>query len=280
MSLRLLIPVLYFSFITTPYAADQVKTYDVRGVIRELRPDKKEIVIKHETIPGYMNAMVMPFTVRDSKLFQKVAVGDSVAFKLKVTDKDDWMEDIKVTAHGKDPMVTPKAIPSVKPGQILSFKGVKLVDQNGRTFDLEETRGKTLVLTFFFTQCPFPKMCPLLAAKFSEVQKTLSERGQKDILLLSVTIDPEHDGPSTLLRYASQYKADPLYWRFATGELRTITKLALLCGVNFWEDNGIVNHTLRTLVIAPDGEVKRVFADNSWSAKGLVLELKVIQNKP
>jgi len=266
---RSIISALFLSLTTAPHAAEKVKSYDVRGVIRELRPDKKEMVIKHETIPGYMEAMIMPFTVRDPKFFEQVLVGDSVAFKLRVTKKEDWMEDLKVTSRGKDSAVKPKALPAVKVGEILHFKGIPLVDQNGRNFDLEETRGKTLVLTFFFTRCPFPKMCPLLADKFSAVQKQLLAKGQKDILLLSVTIDPTRDRPDVLFRYASQYKADTAYWRFATGHLKDITKLALMCGVNFWEENGLLNHSLRTLVVSPTGKVEHIFAGNDWTAKWL-----------
>ena len=266
---RFISSALFLSLTTAPHAAEKVKSYDVRGVIRELRPDQKEMVIKHETIPGYMEAMVMPFTVRDSKLFEQVLVGDSVAFKLRVTKKEDWMEDLKVTARGKDSAVTPKSLPAIKVGEILPFKGIKMVDQNGRDFDLEETRGKTLVITFFFTRCPFPKMCPLLADKFSAVQKQLLAKGQKSTLLLSVTIDPARDLPDVLLRYASQYKADTAHWRFATGNIKDITKLALMCGVNFWEENGLLNHSLRTLVLSPEGKVKLIFSDNNWAVEQL-----------
>lgn len=259
-----------FSLVMASQAADKVTSYDVRGVIQELRPEKKEMIIRHETIPGYMDAMVMPFSVRDAALFQQVAVGDSVAFKLKVTAKEDWMEDLKVTARGKKPEAPAKGVPTVKPGEVLSFKGIKLVDQNGRAFDLEETRGKTVVLTFFFTRCPFPKMCPLLADKFAAVQKALAAQGAQDTLLLSITIDPAHDRPDALLRYASHYQANVKYWQFATGEMKDISRLGLLCGADFWEDSGLINHALRTLVISPAGEVQRVYADNEWSPEQLV----------
>jgi protein SCO1 len=267
------IPALFLALLTAAPAAEKVKSYDVRGVIRELRPDRKEMVIKHETIPGYMDAMIMPFTVRDARLFEQVLVGDSVAFKLRVTKKEDWMEELKVTSRAKSSKTVPQALPTARLGEILSFKGIKLVDQNGRAFDLEETRGKTLVLTFFFTRCPFPKMCPLLADKFEGVQKQLVAKGKTDTLLLSVTIDPEHDRPAVLHRYASQYKADPSYWRLATGELRSITKLAMLCGVDFWEENGLINHSLLTLVLSPDGKITYSFPNNDWSVDAMLNRL-------
>ena len=57
------------------------------------------------------------------------------------------------------------------------------------------------------------------------------------------------------------------------GDLREITRLALLCGASFWEDNGLINHTQRTLVIAPDGTLRRIFTDNDWKSEELADEL-------
>ncbi len=266
---RLLMLAGAISLVVASPAAEKETSYDVRGVIQELRPEKKEMVIRHETIPGYMDAMVMPFTVRDPALFQQVGVGDSVTFKLRVTQQQDWLEDLKVTAHGKEPDTPAKAVPAIKAGQTLSFKGIKLLDQDGRAFDLDETRGKTVVLTFFFTRCPFPNMCPLLANKFAALQRRLVAQGAKDTLLLSITIDPKRDRPETLKRYASQYKADPKYWQFATGEVAEISKLGVLCGVSFWDENGLINHSLVTLVISPTGKLTQVYRDNDWALEQL-----------
>jgi len=253
--------------------AEKVQSYQVRGVIRELRPEKKEMIIKHETIPGYMEAMVMPFTVRDAKSFKQVAPGDTVIFTLRVTDTEDWMENVKVITRGKTAVSASKAVSDVKPGTRLPLKGIRLLDQDGREFDLGEIKGKAVALTFFFTRCPFPKMCPLLAAKFTAAQKLLVSADAKNTLLISVSIDPENDRPEVLRLYARTHQVNPAYWRLATGDLKSITQLALLCGVNFWEEKGLVNHSLRTLVIGPDGKVRRVLADNEWSAEELVQAL-------
>ena len=274
MTLRIPVLAACLLLATALHAADKVQSFQVRGVIRELRPDKMEIVIKHETIPGYMDAMTMPFTVRDAKNFKELALGDTVSFKFSVTEKEDWLEDIKVIARARTLVVGPKPLPEVKPGSVLDFKNIKLVDQDGRPFDLAETRGRAVALTFFFTRCPFPTMCPLLASKFAEAQKLLPAEDLKGAPLISISIDPQNDRPEVLKRYAQTHHADTTRWCFATGELGGITRLALLCGVNFWDEKGLVNHSLRTLVISPDGRVKRVFSDNAWSAGDLIQELR------
>lgn len=252
------------------------QTFEVRGVVRELRRDKSELVIKHEAIPGYMDAMVMPFTVRDARLFDQVAPDDSISFKLKVTDKADWIEKIKVIARGR-PIATPKKPDAVlKKGTKLPLKEIELTDESGRPFNLAGNSDRAVALTFFFTRCPFPKMCPLLSSKFAEAQKLLAADPitPKNPLLVSITIDPERDTPDVLRRYAKMQKADPALWCFATGKLESVTKLAFLCGTDFWEDNGLINHSLRTLIFDSDGRVQRVFTDNDWTPEELVSELR------
>jgi protein SCO1 len=257
-------------------ATDGVRFFQGRGVVRELRLDRAEVVIKHEAIPNYLDAMVMAFPVKDAGLFDGVAVGDTVSFKLRVTNQEDRLEALKVIAHGAPSPPATAVLQQVKAGTVLDFKGIKLLDQAGRPFLLETTRGRPVVLTFFFTRCASPKMCPLLAANFAAVQKLLvAEHAQSPTpLLISVSIDPINDRPDVLGRYAQAFNSDPAFWRLATGELSQISRLALLCGVVFWDEKGTLTHSTCTIVIRPDGTVYRVFRDNKWSPREMVKALR------
>ena len=258
-------------------AAETERFFQGRGVVRELRLDRKEVVIKHEAIPNYMDAMVMAFSVKDEGLLKGVAVGDTVSFTLRVTDKEDRVEVLKVLARGAASAAPLPKLQPVRVGTVLDFKGIKLLDQDGKPFLLEHTRGRPLALTFFFTRCAAPKMCPLLAANFAGVQQLLAAETSTAPapLLVSVSIDPLNDKPDVLNRYAKAHGADPAFWRLATGELFQIDRLALLCGVDFWDEKGTLTHTTRTLVIGPSGDVFRVFRDNSWSPREMAKALRL-----
>lgn len=252
------------------HAAEKVQSFQVRGVVRELRPDKKEMVIRHETIPGYMDAMVMPFTVRDSKSFKQVRPGDRVTFRLNVTDTADWIESIKVEGHDKaKPGTDGERSRGLKEGDAFPFRDYDLIDSKGKAFELEKLKGSPVAVTFFFTRCPIPTMCPLLASKFARVQALMAADAPTSWrwTMLSVSIDPAHDTPEALERYAKQHKADPLHWKFVTGPLKDIVSLAQGCGVDFWDEGGLINHSLRTVVIDAEGRVKKVFSDNAWAEK-------------
>ena len=72
-----------------------------RGVIREMPPDRREVVIKHEAVPGYMAAMTMTFNVRDRNELSGLAVGDQVTFVLTVTPQTHWISNVRKAPGAK-----------------------------------------------------------------------------------------------------------------------------------------------------------------------------------
>jgi protein SCO1/2 len=256
--------------------AEEVRDFTVRGVVREAKPGKSQLVVKHEEIPGYMDAMTMPFQVRDPKILESVKAGDDITFQLHVTDKEHWIDGLKMFG------VSEKEAPRAKVTDIAPFKpgdplpALTFTDERGQPLRLEDYRGKALALTFIYTRCPLPNFCPLLAEKFRTVQETLlaDPAAPKNWQLLSVTIDPEHDTAEALQRYAKLQRADAAHWRFATGELRDITVLGLRSGLEFWEGGSEITHNLRTVVFDAHGRMRKVFSENTWTAAELAEELR------
>src|SRR5262245_49881981 len=69
--------------------------FQVKGVVVAVKPQEKTIRIRHEEIPGYMEAMTMPFEVKDTNELAGVRDGDSVAFRMLVTETDGWIDQVK-----------------------------------------------------------------------------------------------------------------------------------------------------------------------------------------
>jgi protein SCO1/2 len=255
------------------------RTFEVRGLVEKLIPDRGEVVIRHETIPGYMDAMTMPFRAPKSQDLAGLRPGDTITFRLNVTEHDGWIDQVKVIAPARPdthPLTAP-ALPNLDPIRIgQPFPDATLTDEHGRDFNLSSYHGNSVAITFIFTRCPYPTFCPRITGNFATVQSDLSaDAGAPgNWRLLSVTIDPDHDTPEALRAYAEAHKADPAHWRFATGSLRAITTLALRCGLNFWDENGLIQHNLRTIVIDAGGKVRRVFSDNEWKPAEVERELR------
>jgi Cu/Ag efflux protein CusF len=84
-------------FFDTARARRQSSTqiFQVKGVVVELDPDGRTVKIKHEEIPGYMGAMTMPFEARPTNELSGLSPGDTVSFRMSVTDTDGWIDQIK-----------------------------------------------------------------------------------------------------------------------------------------------------------------------------------------
>lgn len=76
-----------------PASGVEAKRYTVRGVIKNIDVAKKRVSIAHEDIPGFMNAMTMPFDVKDASLLTGLAVGDAVSFSFTVDDGGNMLID-------------------------------------------------------------------------------------------------------------------------------------------------------------------------------------------
>jgi protein SCO1/2 len=99
----------------------------------------------------------------------------------------------------------------------------RLLNQDSVLVTEAALRGKIHVADFFFTQCQ--TICPKLSSQLSRVQEVFSQN--PDLKLISYSIDPEHDTPSVLRRYARDYDARPDRWTFVTGPQAAIYRLAL-----------------------------------------------------
>jgi Copper binding periplasmic protein CusF len=82
----------------------QSTRYRVLGTVLSLRPDNRELVLDADSVPGYMPAMAMPFSVRDTSVFGQVRPGDNISADIVVVAGSSWLEN--VTVQGEAPIVT------------------------------------------------------------------------------------------------------------------------------------------------------------------------------
>ena len=73
-------------------SANTNQVFEVKGVIKELKPDGKTVEIRHEAITNYMPAMVMPFEAKEPKELVGLKAGDEVKFRMTVTEDDFWID--------------------------------------------------------------------------------------------------------------------------------------------------------------------------------------------
>ena len=255
------------------------QSFQVKGVVISVKTLEKTVEIKHEEIPGYMPAMTMPFEVRDTNELAGLQSGDSVAFRMLVTDTEGWIDQIRKLAASpaNAPPSTFRLVREVEPlnpGDPLPHYA--FTNQFGQPIATDQFKGQALAVTFLFTRCPFPTFCPLMANHFAEAQQKLlaMPNSPTNWQLLTISFDPDFDTPAVLKAYAERYKYDPAHSTFATGALIDITALAEQVGLTFWhDDTGNISHNLRTFVVDASGRLRKVLTGNQWTSDELVQEM-------
>ena len=140
-----------------------------------------------------------------------------------------------------------------------------------------------MAITFIYSRCPLPEYCILMSNRFSDLAIQLKNSADlKDkVRLLSISFDPATDTPETLKKYGLAYIKNPNYeftiWQLATAPDADIRKIADFFGLRYEVDQSNktqFNHSLRTIVIAPDGKVKKVFSGGDWTNDELLREME------
>jgi protein SCO1/2 len=151
--------------------------------------------------------------------------------------------------------------------------GFSLTTQTGSRLSLSELRGKIVVVTFIYANCA--DTCPLLTAKLAGLQRRLGPDFGPRVFFASVTVDPEHDTPEVLKRYAAAYGAKPAGWAFLTGTPAEIRDVERRYGV-FAQKNasGDVDHTFLTSLIDGNGVLRVQYLGVRFDPDEMLADIK------
>lgn len=266
--------------------APQGKMISVKGVIKgfgDTTTQADVVYIHHETIPNYMDSMTMPFKIDEPKQLKAFQVGDAIQFTLHQTDEDTWISDLKRIPPDQVHLPDEKAALPVKSDVHYLQAGdavpsLSLTNQEGKPINIQDWKGKTLALTYIYTHCPDPTLCPRISGHFKTLQDQLKAANLSDkVQLLSISFDPKNDTPQVLKEYAKRHKSDLSNWSFATGSVEEISKAAQLFGVNYRDNGGnLIEHSLSTSVIAPNGNIVKLWRGNQWQPEEVMQEIKMV----
>jgi protein SCO1/2 len=154
----------------------------------------------------------------------------------------------------------------------------KLVDQNGAAVSLASLKGKPLVIDFIYTSCPGP--CLMETAKLANVATRLGPDLGSKVTIVSISVDPEHDGPKQLLDYSRRQGADEKGWYFLTGGPADVDRA--LAGFKLSrqiEPDGSVGHMVDMMLIGPDGRLVREYNGEVVKAQDIVDDVKKTLSK-
>lgn len=259
------------------------ETYSASGVVLLADRDNLSLAISCQAVPGYMEAMVMTFPVHDAKALDGLKPGMLIDFKLDVRKDVAYAEQIHVRAYenaSQEPMAARQleildaatSSPSrnahvLQVGQ--AVPDFTLIDQKRDSISLSALKGQVVAITFIYTRCPLPNFCFRASNNFGVLHRRFADRMEKDLVLLSITFDPDHDQPETLADYARTWTKDATGWHFLTGPSTDVKNLCREFGVNSWQDEGFLTHGLHTVIVDRQGRIAANLEGNEYTAKQL-----------
>jgi protein SCO1/2 len=263
-----------------------VTVYHLRGKVVSTDAPHGIVVLDHEAIPGFMDAMTMPYQLKDPSIISELHPGDVITADVlvsKTSQETVLLDHIVVVAQAK-PDYKPAVIYHVPaPGdQVPDFA---LRNQDGRAIHLGQFKGKMVLLTFIYTRCPLPNFCPLVTHNFAVIDATLAKNSALygKTHLICVSFDPEHDTPERLRAYGATYigrddKKAFAHWDFATTNETALLEMAKFfdVGITHGADDSIT-HTLSTTLIGPDGKVADFYPGNEWTPEQVVGDVMKLQ---
>jgi protein SCO1/2 len=239
----------------------------------------QQVTVKHSNIAGFMAAMTMPYLVKDTQGFQEVQPGDRITADVVVSgDNIYWLEHLTVKDKTGRAPVPSLASHVLLPGE--RVPDVTITNQKGKSLHLSEFRGKAVLITFVYTRCPFPNFCPRISSEFAAIRKEMAKTPEyyEKTHLISISLDPLYDTPPVMWKYGLSYLAnDPTgfeQWDFVSTSPGDLRRLATAFGLEYFEQENLIPHSMNTILLATDGTVFRYWPGNEWNTSEVIAALR------
>ncbi len=152
------------------------------------------------------------------------------------------------------PKPAPRPPTAPLPGESVYRLSVTLTDQHGKRFDWSQRRGRTQLVSMFYTSCQY--ICPLIVDGGKAVEKQLTPSGRERLGILLISMDPGRDTPAALLSVAGKRKLDPSRWTLASPAQADVRKIAGVLGIRYRAlADGEFNHTSALVLLDSEGRI-------------------------
>lgn len=260
-------------------------SFPVRGSVVSTDPAAGEVMLDAEAIPGFMEAMAMPYKLAQTDVIGELHPGDKITGVIRATKDEGGFHDAKLDQI----VIVQQAKPDYKPAVQYHVPQVgetlpdfKLTNQSGKTIHLSQFRGKALLLTFIYTRCPLADFCPKMSENFAQIDHALAADPKLygKTHLLSISFDPAYDTPAVLRSYGGAYTGKYTNEKFDHWDFAAPAKDDLAAITQFFDvgvtpgEKGTFNHSLSTMLVGKDGKVVGWYPMKDWQPQEMLQAVK------
>lgn len=153
-----------------------------------------------------------------------------------------------------------------------------LTNQLGQTMTEKDLRGNIYVANFILTRCT-QNICPKMASELIRVQEAFKH--EKDVKIVSYSIDPTYDTPEILNQYAAKYGADNSKWFFLTGTEEQIfqqAKCSYFLPAEKKDTYVNIDHSERFVLVDKKGQIRGYYKGTELvDVDRLIHEIQVLR---
>ena len=259
--------ILLVSILILLFSCNTPKTYKVIGVIKEINKNDNKLLIDHEEIPGFMVKMVMFFKLHNTVDINQFTINDSVSFDLIIKNKDSYTinyNKIGTSAlntekdfwdNGEDSKYNLK-----EPGEYIN--NVSFSNTNNNNVSLSDFNSDFILISFIFSKCPMPNMCPAAIVKNQYLANYFKN---ENITFLLISFDYLYDSPKVLKSMYGSIEKENLHFLSSYNHLNDIFSISQQSGVAYWgiEENNI-GHTMRSILIDKNLKLIKTYDGIDW----------------
>jgi protein SCO1 len=137
-----------------------------------------------------------------------------------------------------------------------------MTDSEGRQFTEKDLSGKVWIVDFIYTNCPAE--CPRMSSQMRRVAERL--KGEDNVRLLSISVDPARDTPPVLKAFAQRYGGSTAQWIFLTGSPEMVHKLAYET-FHVGDVLGKIEHSTKFMTVDKHGDLRGYYS--TFDADGI-----------
>ena len=147
-------------------------------------------------------------------------------------------------------------------------------------------KGKILVITFIYTNCP--DICPMTTHNMQMVQQKLAKEGITEVQFAAMSFDPSRDTPTVLKEYAEIRDIDLKNFIFLTGEKKNV--YSIIHEFNFIAIPGdttfvdkkypvyFYTHTDKLFLVDKQGRIRNEYRGSKVNSQKLISDIKSLED--
>ncbi len=152
---------------------------------------------------------------------------------------------------------------------------LSLHNYNGERVNLDQYRGKAVLVTFLYTHCP--DVCPLIASNLRVAQEMMGPSESAKAQVIAVSVDPRGDTPKTVAAFLARHgmTGRMKYLIGSAHELAPVWKAWHVGSAQDLEQPQFINHTAIVYGIDASGKLTTVY-EASFAPKEIAHDVPLL----